>query len=133
MPSEEAQLPTKTVISVVDDDPSAREGTADLINSMGFAAVAFPSAEEFLELDGSRATSCVISDMRMPGMTGLELYCRLRKSGQPVPMILVTAFPNERDRRRALRAGVICYLAKPFNDRELLDCVHSALESRGVG
>lgn len=126
-------MSAKPMISIIDDDQSAREGTTDLIKSMGFIARAFPSAEDFLQFKDSRSTSCLIADVQMPGMTGLELHARLVQSGQSIPTILITAFPNERDRRRALKTGVICYLAKPFNDEELLDCVHSALESRGVG
>jgi len=121
------------MISIVDDDETAREGTMDLIKSMGFVAKAFPRAEDFLNSDHVHSTSCLISDMRMPGMTGLELYNRLVASGNIIPTILITAFPDERDRRRAYQAGVIGYLAKPFNDEDLLTCVRSALESREEG
>jgi len=122
----------KPMISIVDDDETAREGTMDLIKSMGFVAKAFPRAEDFLNSDHVHGTSCLISDMRMPGMTGLELYNRLIAAGNTIPTILVTAFPDERDRRRAHQAGVICYLAKPFDSEDLLTCVHSALEARGA-
>ena len=127
-----ARVP-KAMISIVDDDETAREGTMDLIKSMGFVAKAFPRAEDFLNSDHVHSTSCLISDMRMPGMTGLELYNRLVASGNIIPTILITAFPDERDRRRAYQAGVIGYLAKPFNDEDLLTCVRSALESREEG
>jgi len=120
----------KPMISIVDDDETAREGTVDLIKSMGFVAKAFPRAEDFLSSEHLHGTSCLISDMRMPGMTGLELYNRLVASGKVIPTILITAFPDDRDRRRAYQAGVIGYLAKPFNDEDLLTCVRSALESR---
>jgi FixJ family two-component response regulator len=121
------------MISIVDDDDSVRGGTMDLIRSMGFSAEAFPCAEDFLASDQLRQTSCPIADMRMPGISGLELYNRLVRSGKFIPTILMTAFPNERDRIRALRAGVACYLAKPFKDHELLECVNSAIDSRRVG
>jgi FixJ family two-component response regulator len=123
-------MPQTPVISIVDDDESAREGTADLIKAMGFTAAAFQCAEDFLSSNRLHSTSCLIADMRMPGMTGLELYVRLVGSGTRIPTILMTAFPNDRDRTRALRAGVICYLAKPFDDENLLQCVRSALEPR---
>ena len=123
----------KPMISIVDDDDSAREGTMDLIKSMGFVAKAFPRAEDFLNSDHLRNTTCLITDMRMPGMTGLELHSRLVEAGNAIPTILVTGFPDDSDRRRAQRAGVICYLTKPFNDEELLTCVRSALESSDPG
>jgi FixJ family two-component response regulator len=121
-------MPTKPVIAIVDDDESAREGTADLIKSMGFIAKAFPHAEGFLQSDSIRRTACLITDVRMPGMTGLELHERLVGSGNAVPTILVTAFPNDRDRTQAMRSGVTCYLTKPFSEDELLGCIHAALK-----
>ena len=101
----------------------------DLIRSMGFAAQAFSCGEDFLAAKQVSRSFCLIADMRMPGMSGLELYKRLRRAGDVIPTILMTAFPTERDRTRALRAGVLCYLAKPFKDEELLECVRSALSS----
>jgi FixJ family two-component response regulator len=121
-------MPTKPVIAIVDDDESAREGTADLIKSMGFIANAFAHAEGFLQSDSMRCTACLITDVRMPGMTGLELHERLVGSGHVIPTILVTAFPNDRDRTQAMRSGVICYLTKPFSEDELLRCIHAALK-----
>lgn len=117
------------MISIVDDDESVREGTADLIRSVGFAAEAFSSAEDFLTSEYVRDTSCLIADMRMPGMTGLELHCRLLGSGHQIPTILATAYPNERDLMRARLLGVIGYVAKPFSDEDLLACVCSAIGS----
>jgi len=123
-------VPEKPVISIVDDDPSVREGTMDLLNSMGFIAQTFRHADEFLESNRLHSTSCLIADVQLPGMTGLELYDHLVGSGKVVPTILITAFPDDKDRARALRAGVSCYLAKPFNENELLACIQSALECR---
>jgi FixJ family two-component response regulator len=120
----------KPVISIVDDDPSVREGTMDLLNSMGFIIETFQRADDFLKSNRLGSTSCLIVDVQMPGMTGLELYNHLVASGKVVPTILITAFPDDRDRARALRAGVFCYLTKPFNDNELLACIQSALENR---
>lgn len=119
----------KTVISIIDDDPSVREGTMDLLHSMGFVAEAFERANDFLSSDRLHSTSCLIADVQMPGMTGLELYDRLIGSGNTIPTILITAFPNTRDRVRAQQAGVRCYLTKPFKASELLDCILEALKT----
>lgn len=115
------------LISIVDDDDIVRASTLDLVMSMGFAARAFSGAQELLDSDDLDRTFCLIADMRMPEMTGLELHSRLKKSGKSIITILITAFPDERDRMRAMRLGVKCYLPKPFNDEELLRCVRSAL------
>jgi FixJ family two-component response regulator len=120
-------MPTDLVIAIVDDDESAREGTTDLIKSMGFIAKAFPHAKSFLQSNSIRCTACLITDVRMPGLTGLELHERLLGSGHVIPTILVTAFPTDRDRTQAMRSGVICYLTKPFSEDELLGCIHAAL------
>jgi FixJ family two-component response regulator len=119
------------VISIVDDDQSVREGTTDLLQSMGFDAEAFERAEDFLKSDRLHRTTCLIADVQIPDMTGLELHGRLVDSGTPIPTILITAFPDERDRTRALQTGVICYLIKPYDDDDLLACIRSALESKG--
>jgi FixJ family two-component response regulator len=121
----------KPVISIVDDDPSVREGTMDLLNSMGFAAEAFERANDFLNSNRLHSTSCLIADVQMPGMTGLELHNRLVGSGNVIPTILITAFANDRDRTRALQSGVRCYLTKPFNENELLACIREALKTDG--
>jgi FixJ family two-component response regulator len=126
-------MPTKLLISIVDDDESAREGTADLIKSMGFIAKAFPHAEGFLQSSSIQRTACLITDVRMPGITGLELHDRLVGSGNAIPTILVTAFPNDSDRARAMRAGVTCYLSKPFSEDDLLACIHTALKCDEAG
>ncbi len=126
-------MPKKPVISIVDDDASVREGTTDLIKAMGFIAEAFPCAEDFLKSKRLRSTSCLIADVRMPGMNGLELHNRLVESGNAIPTILITAFPNDRDHARALRDGVFCYLTKPFDEDHLLSCIQSALEHPEAG
>jgi FixJ family two-component response regulator len=120
-------VPDKSLIAIVDDDPSIREGVTDLLNSMGFATQAYESAEEFLSSDELDGTACLITDGRMTGMTGFELHHRLLATGRFIPTILITAFPEDTDRRRALREGMFCYLPKPFNDTELLACLRSAI------
>jgi FixJ family two-component response regulator len=121
----------KPVIAIIDDDPSVREGTMDLLHSMGFAAETFERANDFLNSERLHDTSCLIADVQMPGMTGLELYDRLVGSGNAIPTILITAFPNARDRMRAQRAGVRGYLTKPFNENELLASIREALKTDG--
>jgi FixJ family two-component response regulator len=125
----ETEVPNEQLICIVDDDDSARDGMTDLVQSMGFTVKGFPCAEDFLESRDLRHASCLITDMRMPGMNGLQLCDRLRGSGDVIPTILMTAFPNDRDRTRAQQVGVIRYLAKPVKDDELFECVHSAIES----
>ena len=116
----------KPLISVVDDDESMREAVRGLMKSLGYAAEAFASAEEFLSSRQVPRTSCLIADVQMPGMTGLELYRHLVAAGKTIPTILITAFPDDRIRERALEDGVVGYLSKPFNERDLLACIHSS-------
>jgi FixJ family two-component response regulator len=123
----------KEVISIVDDDPSVREGMMDLLRSMDFDVEAFERAADFLNSDRLHSTSCLIADVQMPKMTGLELYDHLIGLGSIIPTILITAFPNARDRACAQRAGVTCYLTKPFTESELLNCIHEALARRHTG
>jgi FixJ family two-component response regulator len=126
----EAAAPKSAMISIVDDDASVREGTMDLLNAMGFNAETFRHAADFLEGNRLHDTSCLIADVHLPGMSGLDLCDHLVGSGNFVPTILITAFPDEGDRLRAKRAGVHCYLVKPFNESELLACIQSALARR---
>jgi FixJ family two-component response regulator len=100
-----------------------------LMKSLGFAAETFASAEEFLASDSRNQAVCLITDMQMPGLTGLGLHDRLLASGRPVPTIMITAYPDERVRARAMQAGVVCYLVKPFNESDLLACIQTVLDS----
>jgi FixJ family two-component response regulator len=120
-------MPRKPVITIVDDDESVREALMSLMRALGFASEAYPCAEDFLRSGRLQRTSCLIADVRMPGMTGLELHRHLVASGSPIPTVLITAHYDEAGRASALQAGVICYLAKPFNEDDLLGCIHSAL------
>jgi FixJ family two-component response regulator len=121
-------LPNKPLISIVDDDESLRKATKGLMRALGFLAETFASAEEFLKFDRLRSTDCLIADVQMPGMSGLELHRRLVATGESIPTILITAYPDDSMRARALEAGVICYLAKPFSKDRLLVCINSALD-----
>jgi FixJ family two-component response regulator len=117
----------KPLISIVDDDESMREAIKGLMRSLGYSVKALASAHEFLSSRHVRRTSCLIADVQMPVMSGLELYRRLSTSGKPVPTILITAYPDDGVRERALAAGVIGYLSKPFEEDDLLACIRSAL------
>jgi FixJ family two-component response regulator len=117
------------MITIVDDDQSVRDGIVDLVRAMGFDAEAVESAEDFLNSDRVETTSCLIADMRMPGMTGLDLYERLVESGRAIPTIVITAFPQDADEARARQAGLVCYLAKPVEAGELTACIMAALGS----
>jgi FixJ family two-component response regulator len=103
------------------------------MNALGFVAEAFSSAEDFLKSERLQGTSCLIVDMQMPGMTGIELHTRLVASGRTIPTILITAYPDARSRARALGAGIACYLTKPFSEDALLGCIHSVLEPGKAG
>jgi FixJ family two-component response regulator len=121
-------LSQRSVIAVVDDDESVREAVAGLLKSFGYRAVPFERAEDFLNSSHLNHTACLIADVQMPDMTGPELQLRLVASGKPIPTILITAYPEQTARAQALQSGVRCYLAKPFEDEELLSCVRSAID-----
>jgi FixJ family two-component response regulator len=118
------------VISIVDDDPSVRAATARLLRSMGFSAYAFASAKEFWSSPRLSETACLIADVEMPGMSGVELQDHLIAKGRTIPIIFITAFPDERVRDRAMRAGAVDFLSKPFDESRLLECVEQALMNR---
>jgi FixJ family two-component response regulator len=118
------------LIAIVDDDESVLEATKSLLRSLGFAAEAFSSGKEFLASPPLRHTACLVADVNMPGMSGLNLHRHLAASGQHVPTILITAYPDDRVRARALGVGVLCYLAKLFGEGDLLSCIRSGLAHR---
>ena len=117
-----------SIISVVDDDDSVRESLQGLIRYFGFAVEVFPSAEEFLKLDHLRDTRCLILDVRMPGMNGIELQRRLVAGHREIPVIFITAHGDEAARSQALRDGAVGYLLKPFTEEALLSAIHAALK-----
>jgi FixJ family two-component response regulator len=116
------------MISIVDDDRSVRKAAELLVKSLGHATATFASAEEFLESGHLADTTCLITDVQMPGMSGVELQSHLAANGHRTPVILVTAFPEEYVRRRALNAGAFGFLSKPFSDDSLIACLDRALE-----
>jgi len=118
------------VISIIDDDASVRTATARLLRSTGFCVHAFASAKEFLSSPRLSETSCIIADVQMPGMSGVELQDHLIANGHETPIIFITAFPQERVRQRAMKAGAIDFLSKPFDEPQFLQCVERALMRR---
>jgi FixJ family two-component response regulator len=122
-----------SLIAVVDDDEAIREATESLIRSVGFRVVVFPSAEDFLRSSHLQDTACLIVDVRMPGMSGLELQRQLAAANYSTPIIFITAHGDEEARARALRAGAVAFLDKPFSDEVLLRAVQAALPSLGGG
>jgi FixJ family two-component response regulator len=118
------------LISIVDDDAMARDGIAELVGSLGYNAVTFTSAEHFLQSDVIAETVCLITDVQMPGLSGLELQEALQSRGHLMPVIVITAYPNEKQRTRALENGAVGYLSKPFDERSLVECLASFAERR---
>jgi FixJ family two-component response regulator len=120
-------LPKAPLISIVEDDEFFRGSMRRLMRSLGYAVEAYPAAANFLasRLD---ETDCLIADIHMPAMTGLELHARLVELGHKIPTILVTAYPDEAVRARALQDGIACYLSKPVDDKELAGCIQRAVE-----
>ena len=121
------------MISIVDDDPSVREATKGLVRSLGYGAAAFASAEDFLQSDQVNDTACLITDVQMPGLSGVELQSRLIAQGNCTPIIFITAFPEERVRTRALEAGAVGFLSKPFDEDRLIEYIHAALNGGKAG
>ncbi|WP_373089076.1 response regulator transcription factor [Sneathiella sp.] len=117
----------KLLISITDNDDSARDAVAGLVRSFNLIAVDFKSAGDFLESDVRLRTDCLISDVRMPGMSGIALFRFLNASDRPIPTILMTAFADEAAHQAALAAGVVCYLSKPLDADMLFDCIRMAI------
>jgi FixJ family two-component response regulator len=115
------------LIAVVDDDESVRRSTRLLLESFGYRAAVFESAEGFLRFGRLRDTSCLILDMNLPGMDGLQLQSQLATEACGIPIIFITAYDNQESYRRALRAGAVAFLGKPFTDQQLLQAIRSAL------
>ena len=124
-----AAMSNRTLISIVDDDRFFRESMRKLVMLLGYAVEGFPSAGDFLASRLLPQTACLVTDVHMPGMSGIELHGRLIKLGYTIPTILVTAYPDEVVRDRALKDGVVCYLSKPVDDGDLARCLLSALNS----
>ena len=120
-------MPERPLVAIVDDDESIRNATRDLLRAAGFSAATFEDAESFLASASRASAACVVADIRMPGMTGVELYQALVASGDGIPTVIITAHPEDATRSRAREAGITCYLSKPFAPDELIECVRVAL------
>ena len=121
------------MISIVDDDEAVREAVKSLVRSLGYDAATFCSGEDFLESGHVKVTACLITDVQMPGLSGVELQDRLIADGHRVPVIFITAFPDARLRGQVLKAGAIGYLDKPFSEDVLIEHLNVALTNVGVG
>jgi FixJ family two-component response regulator len=124
-------LPAVPIISIIDDDASVRVATNRLVRSLGYVAHTFGSAKDFLQSPSMDDAWCVIADIQMPGMSGVELQSLLNAQGRYVPMIFITAFPEESIRTRALEGGAIGFLSKPFDSQVLIECINCALKKHG--
>jgi len=123
-------LPKVPVISIIDDDQSVRDAMESLVRSLGYAAASFASAEEYLRSDRVGDSSCLITDLRMPGMSGADLQDLMIADGYATPIIFMTASRDEEVRMRVLNAGAIGFLRKPIDDRSLIECLKDALRGR---
>jgi FixJ family two-component response regulator len=123
------RMPKALLVSVVEDDPFFRESMRRLMRSLGYVVEAFPSAADFLASPRLLETACLIADVHMPAMTGLELNRHLIDAGYAIPTILVTAYPDDDVRARVLSDGVVCYLRKPVDEKHLMRCLSAALHS----
>ena len=124
-------MPKIPAISIIDDDASVRSAVSRLVRATGYVAYAFASAADFLNSQHLRDTSCVIADVQMPGMSGIELQSLLHSRGYSMPMIFITAFPDENSRMQAIQAGAVAFLTKPFDATTLVDSIDSALRKVG--
>ena len=118
------------LVAIVDDDDSVREALRALLHSHGLSAATFSSGLDFLRSPAADKTACLIADINMPALTGLELHEQLRTSGRQIPTLLMTTYPDEAQRTRALNGGVIGYLLKPFEEDELMAYVFASLQGR---
>jgi FixJ family two-component response regulator len=125
--SQERAVSSRRVISIVDDDASFRRAMATLVRSLGNTAATFGSAEEFLSSDRVGQTACLVSDMRMPGMSGLDLQARLHAEGSSIPIIFVAVDPSINARTKALAAGALAFLDKPFDEERLVSLLSQVL------
>jgi FixJ family two-component response regulator len=122
-------MPKSFLVSVVEDDRFFRDSMKRLMKSLGYSAEAFPSAADFLASPRLVETSCLITDVNMPAMTGIELHRHLIETGHAIPTIMVTAYPDDDARSRCLKEGVVCYLRKPIDEQQLKRCLRTAFRS----
>ncbi len=122
-----------TMIAIIDDDESVRKATKSLVRSLGYEAATFCSAEEFLGSSQLKTAACLITDVRMPGMSGVELQDRLIADGRSLPTVFISAFSDERVQQKVLESGAVGYLHKPFEEDRLIECIETALKGQDAG
>jgi FixJ family two-component response regulator len=127
--AEDEQVQHAKIISIIDDDESMRCAVKSLVTSLGFDACTFASAEKFLQSPHLDDTSCLITDLQMPGLSGVELQKSLLAQGRRIPIIFMTAFPEERMRARAIETGALGFLSKPFDSQTLINLIDKAVET----
>jgi FixJ family two-component response regulator len=125
----DTDLKKPPMISIVEDDEAVREATKSLLCSMGYWVSTFASANEFLQSERLHDTSCLITDLHMPGLSGIELQDRLIAGGHGMPIIFITAYFDEKARTRAMKAGAVGFMSKPYSDKQLIDCLDHALKA----
>ena len=119
-----------TIVSIVDDDESVRDSVSALVRSLGYTSHAYPSAEDFLNSAAAESADCLVADIQMPGMSGIELQQALATKGSKLPIIFITAFPEDHVKQKVLAAGAICLLSKPCDGDLLVSWIEAALKSR---
>ena len=124
-------MPKSAIVSIVDDDEAVRVSVGALVRSMGHVARPFPSAEDFLSSPELETSNCLILDVQMPGMTGVELQRVLVTNGRNLPIIFITAYSQDRIRNEVFAAGACCLLGKPCDGDQLVACIESAISSQG--
>jgi FixJ family two-component response regulator len=120
---------SQVVIAIVDDDERVRDAIQTLVRSLGYHASAFASAEEYLKSEKIHDTSCIVTDVQMPGMSGVDLQGHLAAQGHSIPIIFITAYRNDSVRARAMKAGAIGFLNKPFSEDHFIGCIEKALKA----
>jgi FixJ family two-component response regulator len=120
---------SQVLISIVDDDEPVRDATKSLVRSLGYHACTFGSADDFLKSEQLHDTSCLITDVQMPGLSGLDLQDRLVARGHCIPIIFMTGYPDDNVRARAMMAGAVCFLNKPLREDHFIGCIEKALKA----
>ena len=120
---------TQVLIAIVDDDEAVRDATKTLVRSLGYNVSTFGSADEFLKSAQVHDTSCIISDVQMPGQSGIDLQDHLIVRGHGIPIIFMTGYPNDGVRAQAMKAGAVCFLNKPFSEDHFIGCIQKALKA----
>jgi FixJ family two-component response regulator len=120
---------SQVLIAIVDDEEPVRNATKSLVRSLGYQASTFGSADDFLKSEQVHDTSCLITDVQMPGLSGLDLQDRLIARGHCIPIIFMTGYPNDSVRARAMKAGAVCFLNKPFDEDHFIGCIEKALKA----